>query len=184
MSKTNLDRLAASFWLTLNIPSVTKTVSYTFSLAFESFHYPLPSVSLSYFRPLLFLSWTITASYLIFYLQTLVLVRFINFKPDCMTMWLFVVVVVMGFKFRALCLLGRCSTTWVSPLALFCFSCFSDRVSHLFFLAWTDFWWWSSYLCLPHSWNYWYARPCPACLLGGDLVNFSHRLALNCDLLK
>jgi hypothetical protein len=34
----------------------------------------------------------------------------------------------LGFEFGALYLLGRCSTTWDTPQAYFCFSCFLNKV--------------------------------------------------------
>jgi hypothetical protein len=37
---------------------------------------------------------------------------------------------VLQFELGALCLLGRCTTSWVMPPALFHFSYFSDRISH------------------------------------------------------
>jgi hypothetical protein len=43
--------------------------------------------------------------------------------------------VELGVKPRALCLLGRCSTTGVIPPALFCFSYFSGRLL-CFYLGW------------------------------------------------
>jgi hypothetical protein len=49
------------------------------------------------------------------------------------------VLAVLGFDFRALCLLGKYSTTWFMLPALYCFGYFSDTVS-LFCpgLAWTQ----------------------------------------------
>jgi hypothetical protein len=41
----------------------------------------------------------------------------------------FFFVTVLEFELRALCLLGRCSTAWATPPALFCFSYLIDRSS-------------------------------------------------------
>jgi hypothetical protein len=41
-----------------------------------------------------------------------------------------------GVELRALCLLDRHSTTWTTPVALFCVGYFQDRVSCTIYLGW------------------------------------------------
>jgi hypothetical protein len=48
--------------------------------------------------------------------------------------WIFLV--VLGFEFEASCLLGRHSTAWVTPPALFYVEYFQDRVSQTICLGW------------------------------------------------
>jgi hypothetical protein len=43
---------------------------------------------------------------------------------------------VLGFKLRASCLLGRCSTTRITPSVLFCAGYFQDRVSQTLCPGW------------------------------------------------
>jgi hypothetical protein len=59
---------------------------------------------------------------------------------------------VVGVEFRALCLLGRCSTTWTMPPAVFSFSYFFRQ--GLTFLLWGWPGAWSSYLYLTCSWDH------------------------------
>jgi hypothetical protein len=87
----------------------------------------------------------------------------------------------MGFELRAsqLLLLGRCSTTWDTSPALFCFSHFSDRVSCFCRVLASD--------CNPptsgslYSWDYRHALPHLAYWLRWSLENLLPRLASNCD---
>jgi hypothetical protein len=62
------------------------------------------------------------------------------------------------------------------PPALFDL-CFSDKVSHNLSVAGLTSL--SSYLCLPHNWDYRYVTPCLACLLTWSLANFLLWLASN-----
>jgi hypothetical protein len=90
---------------------------------------------------------------------------------------------VLGFEFRALHLLGRSSTTWVTPPALFCLSYFSDRESCF---CWDGLEPPSSYLCLLCSCNY--RREPPhltpkVTVLGQTLLKFSRKCSVNLLLL-
>jgi hypothetical protein len=76
---------------------------------------------------------------------------------------------VEGFELRASCLLGGHSTTWATPPALFCFSCFSHRISY-FCLCSLD-----CYLLthdLQCSWDHRPLPPCLACWLWWGLLTF------------
>jgi hypothetical protein len=84
-------------------------------------------------------------------------------------------------NFRASYLLDRCSTTWATPPGLFCFSCFSGRVSH-FCLGWPGLW--SSYLCLLCSQEHMACHHAWLIDRDGGPINFLPVLALNCDCLK
>jgi hypothetical protein len=55
---------------------------------------------------------------------------------------------VLGFKLRASHLQVRCSTTWVTPPALFCDGYFQDRVSWTICLGWL----WATILLISASW--------------------------------
>jgi hypothetical protein len=67
---------------------------------------------------------------------------------------------LLGFKLRALHLLGKCYTTWPMPPPLFCFSYFSDRA---LLLPGTSLRLLTSDLCLllgihHHTWSSWYSN--------------------------
>jgi hypothetical protein len=71
--------------------------------------------------------------------------------------------VALGFEFRALCLLGKYCTPWVTLPAPFALGYFSDKVSC--FLS-------GASLCILFSWDYRHARLCLVCLLKLDFANF------------
>jgi hypothetical protein len=79
--------------------------------------------------------------------------------------------VVLGFEFRALYLLFRCSTTWATSPALLNFSYFSDRVWS--FLPRDHLGSWSFYLCFLCNWDYRHVPLCPAHLLRWVFLNFA-----------
>jgi hypothetical protein len=70
-------------------------------------------------------------------LSSLTLGRWVPYIEGYLTMSCFIsnffFIIVLGFN-----LLGRCSTAWAIPPALFCSDDFGDRVSHLFKPAWTE----------------------------------------------
>jgi hypothetical protein len=65
----------------------------------------------------------------------------------------FLLMAVLGFELRALCLLGWHSSTSATPPALFALGYFWARISFFFPLE-ASLGLWPSYLCLPYSWDY------------------------------
>jgi hypothetical protein len=66
---------------------------------------------------------------------------------------------VLGFELRVLHLLGKNSTTWATPVALFSLVYFSDRISR--FVLRARFRLWSSHLHLLYNQDYRHVSQCP-----------------------
>jgi hypothetical protein len=88
---------------------------------------------------------------------------------------------LLRFEFRALCLPGKCFTTWAMLSGPFSLPIFQTG-SHDFVQPSLEVWF--SYLCLPCSWDYRHISPLPTCFLRWCLTDFLPRLALNHDLLN
>jgi hypothetical protein len=94
-------------------------------------------------------------------------------------MYLCVCVCVTGILNQGLHLLGKCSTTWATPPALFALVIFQVKScdSPLPFMALDH----DPPTYASHCWDYRGTLPCLACWLRWELSNFLPGLALNCN---
>jgi hypothetical protein len=87
------------------------------------------------------------------------------------------ILVVLEFERRDLHLLGRCSSTWVTPPSPFLLLVMFQAGFYIFVQSWPPAY------GLPCSWNDKNMPPCPVHLLRSGLTNFLPRLFLNWNLL-